>query len=44
MNSNWKMRYASLLALGAITEGPTKARFLNKIQPGLSNLMGMFND
>lgn len=34
-NSDWKKRYAALLALGAITEGPDKIRFMNVIIPGL---------
>lgn len=31
---NWKLRYSSLLALGSITEGPDRMKFLNKIMPG----------
>jgi hypothetical protein len=34
-NADWKKRYAALLALGAITEGPDKIRFMNVIIPGL---------
>lgn len=44
MNEDWKKRYSSLLALGAITEGPEKLKFMNVIIPGLQNLIGMFND
>lgn len=43
-NVDWKLRYSSLLALGAITEGPDRIKFLNKITPGLPNLLTMFND
>ena len=39
---DWKKRYSSLLALGAITEGPEKIKFMNVIVPGLSNLINMF--
>lgn len=41
---NWKKRYSALLALGAITEGPEKQKFMNVIIPGLPNLIQMFND
>lgn len=41
---NWKLRYSSLIALGGVTEGPTRARFVSKVMPGLQSLMGMFND
>jgi importin subunit beta-1 len=41
---NWKQRYAALLSLGAITEGPDKMQFMNVVMPGLPNLISMFND
>jgi len=41
---DWKQRYSALLALGAITEGPDRAQFLNIIVPGLPSLIDMFND
>lgn len=41
---NWKFRYSALLALGAITEGPDRVRFMNIIIPGMQNLLAMFND
>jgi hypothetical protein len=41
---NWKLRYSSLLSLGAITEGPDKLTFMNIIIPGLANLLNMFED
>lgn len=34
-NTDWKKRYSALLALGAITDGPDKIRFMNVIIPGL---------
>ena len=34
-DQNWKKRYSSLIALGSITEGPEKTRFMNVIIPGL---------
>ena len=43
-NQDWKLRYSSLLALGAVTEGPERIKFMNKIMPGLSNLITMFGD
>ena len=43
-NPDWKKRYSALLALGAITEGPDRVRFMNVIIPGLQNLILMFND
>lgn len=39
LNLNWKLRYSSLLALGAITEGPDRMKFMNLIMPGLANLI-----
>ena len=44
MDQHWKKRYSALLALGAITEGPEKMKFMNVIIPGLQNLISMFND
>lgn len=41
---DWKKRYSSLIALGAITEGPEKMRYIQVIQPGLANLFAMFQD
>jgi hypothetical protein len=35
MDPNWKKRYSALLALGAITEGPEKMKFMDVIIPGL---------
>jgi hypothetical protein len=43
-DENWKRRYASLIALGAITEGPDKLQFMNTITPGLPDLVKMFHD
>ena len=42
MNPDWKKRYSALLALGAITEGPEKLKYIQVIQPGLPNLIQMF--
>jgi hypothetical protein len=30
-NTEWKMRYSSLIALGAITEGPERTKFISLI-------------
>jgi hypothetical protein len=35
MDPDWKKRYSALLALGAITEGPEKLKFMQVIIPGL---------
>lgn len=43
-SEDWKKRYAALLALGSITEGPEKSAFMNVILPGFPNLIDMFND
>lgn len=41
---NWKNKYASLMALGSVTEGPTKAKFSQLILQSLGNLLTMFGD
>lgn len=41
-SQDWKKRYSALLALGAITEGPEKMKYIEIIQPGLPNLVHMF--
>ena len=41
---DWKLRYASLMALGAISDGPDKAKFAEVIVPSLDQLMAMFVD
>ncbi len=43
-HDNWKLRYSSLLSLGAITEGPDKLKFMEIIAPGLPKLIQMFED
>lgn len=43
-NPNWKLRYAALLSLGAIVEGPEKVKFMQIIQSAIQPLIGMFND
>lgn len=44
ISPEWKCRYSALLALGAITEGPSKDQFMQVIIPGLGNLLNMFKD
>ena len=44
LSPEWKKRYSALLSLGAITEGPDKAKYMEVIIPGLQNLVNMFND
>ena len=36
VQEDWKLRYASLMALGAISEGPEKAKFAEVIVPSLA--------
>lgn len=43
-NQNWKLRYSSLLALGAITEGPDRQHFISLIQPALQTILNLFVD
>ena len=33
-----------MLALGAITDGPDRLKFMNNIMPGINNIMNMLND
>ena len=40
----WKNKYASLMALGSITEGPEKQKFLEVVIQALQNLLQMFKD
>jgi len=41
----WKQRFAGLIALGSIAEGPSKAKFKEEIfLPALPELLNMFND
>ena len=42
--ADWKNKYASLMALGSITEGPDKQKFLEVIIHALQNLLQMFKD
>lgn len=42
--ADWKNKYASLIALGSITEGPDKQVFSEVIMQSLSNLLNMFED
>jgi importin subunit beta-1 len=43
-STEWKMRYAALIALGAIIEGPDREKFKQTLLPGLENLLKMFQD
>jgi importin subunit beta-1 len=42
--AHWKNKYASLMALGSITEGPEKQKFLEVVIQALQNLLMMFKD
>jgi hypothetical protein len=41
---NWKNKYAALIALGSICNGPDKDQFLNMIQQAMPSLLSMFKD
>ena len=43
-NPDWKVKYASLVTLGAITEGPDKNRFITTINQGKELLLPKFQD
>lgn len=43
-SESWKDRYAALIALGAITEGPERAKFSEIIVPSFNDLINMFGD
>lgn len=38
------MKYAALVALGSITEGPEKQKFLDVLSQALEGLINMYND
>ena len=42
MQQDWKLRYASLMALGAISEGPDKKTYAEIIVPSIEQLLNMF--
>lgn len=42
--ADWKQRYAALITLGAIIEGPERKAFKDTLNPGLANLINMFKD
>jgi len=41
---DWKNKYASLMALGSIAEGPEKMKFYEMLMYSLQNLLQMFKD
>jgi len=43
-NQDWKLRYAALLSLGAITEGPDRQKFIELITPALETILRLFRD
>lgn len=43
-NQDWKLRYASLLSFGAITEGPERQKFIELITPALETILRLFRD
>lgn len=44
LDPDWKNRYAALIALGAIAEGPEKVEFATILETSIGNLLNMFSD
>lgn len=44
MHEQWQARYAALMALGAIADGPDKQQFAEILVPSMQQLMNMFAD
>jgi hypothetical protein len=44
MHADWKNRYAALMALGAVSDGPDKQAFAQILTPSIQQLMNMFKD
>jgi len=44
LSQEWTKRYAALIALGAIAEGPEKPKFAEILVPSIPNLLNMYND
>ena len=44
IQGSWKNKYAALMALGQIAEGPDKIKFSEVILQALLNLFNMFKD
>lgn len=42
--NSWKLRFAGLIALGSITDGPDKQKFLEMIGQALESLLSLFSD
>lgn len=42
--ANWKQKYAALIALGSVTEGPDKDQFMKVIAQALPSLIALFED
>ena len=43
-HSDWKNRYAALMALGAVADGPEKQKFAEILTPSIAQLCNMFKD
>jgi hypothetical protein len=41
---NWKLKYAALIALGSITDGPAKDKFLQILLGALTSLISLFQE
>jgi hypothetical protein len=44
VSNNWKERYAALIALGSITDGPERNKFMEVIMSALPGLLQMFKE
>jgi len=43
-SANWRARYAAVLSLGTITEGPDKPSFNQILVPSINQLISMYGD
>ena len=43
-NSKWQSRYAGLMALGSIAEGPSHEKYRSIIYQAMPSLVNMFTD
>ena len=44
MHADWQKRYAALMALGAVSDGPDKQAFARILAPSIHQLLSMFTD
>lgn len=44
LQTTWQQRYASVISLGTVTEGPDKQSFSKILMPSIENLLKMYGD